>query len=717
MRIPVRHLVTAALPYANGPLHIGHLAGCYLPADIYVRFLRSMGKEVLFVCGSDEHGAAITMRAIRDGITPREVVDKFHALFQESFAKIGVDFDVYHRTSDELHHETAQEFFRTLHKQGEFTEAETEQYYDEQAQQFLADRYIQGTCPRCQYDSAYGDQCEQCGASLNPTDLINPRSTLTGTSPVLKKTSHWYLPLDKHEVWLKAWIETGKLDGQEHHDPAKWKNHVVGQCKSWLDGGLQARAMTRDLDWGVDVPAEIPGSAGKKLYVWMDAPIGYISATKYWAQQQAPNAGEAEALWRQYWQDEGTELVHFIGKDNIVFHCLIFPAILKAHGSYVLPGNVPANQFMNLEGDKISTSRNWAVWVHEYLEEMPGKEDVLRFYLTKNMPEQKDSEFTWKGFQEANNNELVNNLANFINRVLVLTQKYYEGEVPEFDENCGFVGSRDDEMPCFFDSEMLDLFDLLHELSDAMRAYDFREALRILLEISSAGNQLLQFNEPWKQIKEDPDTVAVVMAAAMQYVVALSVAMEPFMPSSSKKLRIMLDMPQLAEGEWLAMLDALAEGEYLLPPGHKIGKSEHLFSRIDDELIDRQIGKLHQMKEIKEEDAVGPGIKPEIQFDDFDKIDLRTATVLEAERVPKTDKLMRLELDLGFERRTIVSGIAAHYSAEELVGKRVVIVANLAPRKMRGIESNGMVLMAENGHGELGFVSPGEDFGKGLPVK
>lgn len=718
MRIPSRHLITAALPYANGPLHIGHLAGCYLPADIYVRFMKSMGKEVLFVCGSDEHGAAITMRAIKDQCTPKEVVDKYHALFEETFDRIGVRFDVYHRTSDELHHETAQDFFRTLYREGAFTETESEQYYDEQAGQFLADRYIKGTCPKCGHPDAYGDQCEKCGSSLNPTDLIEPKSTLTGSTPVLRKTTHWYLPLDQHEAWLREWIEKGTLDGKEQHDPEKWKNHVLGQCKSWLDGGLQGRAMTRDLDWGVDVPHEIPGSAGKKLYVWMDAPIGYISASKYWAEQNASSLPEGAESWKKYWQDEDTELIHFIGKDNIVFHCLIFPAILRAHGGYILPTNVPANQFMNLEGDKISTSRNWAVWVHEFLQELPGQEDVLRYYLTKNMPEQKDSEFTWKGYQDANNNELVNNMANFINRVLVLTQKYYDGAVPEFDEDMAFTGAGDPEIPTFFDSEMLDLFDQLHELGDAMRAFDFRQALKILMEIASSGNQLLQFNEPWKNIKEDPDLVAVVMAAALQYVAALSVAMEPFLPFTSARLREMLQMePLRGEGEWLSMMDALAEGELLMPPGQKIGASSHLFTRIDDSIIETQVQKLHAMKETQPASAGHMPIKETIQYDDFAKIDLRTATVLSAERVPKTDKLMKLEIDLGFEKRTIVSGIAEHFEPEQVVGRKVVIVANLAPRKMRGIESNGMILMAENPEGALGFVSPMDGWDGGDPVK
>lgn len=718
MRVPERYLITSALPYANGPLHVGHLAGCFIPSDIYVRFMKSMGKEVLFVCGSDEHGAAITMRAIKEKSTPRAVVDKYHKQFEETFEKMGIQFDVYHRTSDELHHQTAQDFFRRLYDSNAFEQIESEQYYDEEAGQFLADRYVIGTCPKCGHKEAYGDQCEKCGSSLSPTELIEPRSTLTGSKPVLRSTSHWFLPLDKHEHWLREWIEEGKLDGKEHHDAKLWKNHVVGQCKSWLDSGLQGRAMTRDLDWGVDVPTEIPGAAGKKLYVWMDAPIGYISATKYWAKQNAHLLPEKDAAWEKYWLSDESELIHFIGKDNIVFHCLIFPAILKAHGNYILPTNVPANQFMNLEGDKISTSKNWAVWVHEYLEDLPGKEDVLRYYLTKNMPEQRDSEFTWKGYQDSNNNELVNNLANFVNRVLVLTQKYYKGVVPEFDENTGFTGASDPDMPTFFDSEMLDLFDKLHELGDALRRFEFRAALKELMEISDAGNQLLQFNEPWKNQAEDPELVAAVMASALQYVAALSVVMEPFMPTASVRLREMIALqPITGQGEWLAMMDALAEGEQLLPVGHKIGKSSHLFSRIEDTTIQEQLAKLNAMKNDQPEEATSQPIKETINFDDFSKIDLRTATVTAAEKVPKTDKLLKLSLDLGFEKRTVVSGIAEYFKPEEVVGQRVVIVANLAPRKMRGIESQGMILMAEKSDGSLGFVAPNEGYDGGQTVK
>lgn len=709
-----RYLVTSALPYANGPLHVGHLAGAYISADIYARFLRMLGKDVVFVCGSDEHGAAITMRAKQEGVSPKEVIDKYDAMFRETFRDIGMSFDIYHRTSAELHHQTCQDFFRTLHSQGVFREEESDQYFDETAGQFLADRYIKGTCPKCGHDEAFGDQCENCGSSLSPTELGDPVSTLTGEKPVLKKTSHWYLPLDNDEDWLRIWIETGVLDGKEHHDPSLWKNHVVGQCKSWLDGGLKPRAMTRDLDWGVDVPEEIPGSEGKKLYVWMDAPIGYVSATKQWALDTGKD-------WKHYWQDPETALVHFIGKDNIVFHCLIFPAILKAHGDYILPVNVPANQFMNLEGDKISTSRNWAVWVHEYLRDLPGREDVLRYYLTKNMPEQRDSEFTWKGYQEANNNELVNNLANFVHRVLVLTNKYYDGEVPDFDPDCSVVSASGDDLPSWHEAELLDLHDALDAMCEDLLHFEFRSALTKLTGVSAAGNQLLQFNEPWKIQKEDPETVKVVINLGLQYVVALSIAMEPFMPFSAAKLREMLNLPAIREDrEYVQMMGDLAEGEVLIRPGHKIKHAEHLFGRIDDDVIETQIARLHsrgeEEEEPEEENADGPDLKAEITYDDFAKLDMRTATIIQAEKVPKADKLLKLQLDVGFETRTVVSGIARHYAPDTIVGRRVVLLANLAPRKIRGVDSQGMILMAEDEEGKLCFIAPENNWENGSPV-
>jgi methionyl-tRNA synthetase len=713
MREFKRILVTSALPYANGPLHIGHLAGAYLSADVYVRFQRLMGKDIVFVCGSDEHGAAITIKAMKEGLSPQQIVDKYHALFEKTFSRIGISFDMYHRTSEPLHHETSQEFFRKLYKKGEFQEKESEQYFDEEAGQFLADRYIMGTCPKCGNGEAYGDQCEKCGSSLSPTDLINPVSTLSGKKPVLKTTKHWYLPLDQYETWLRKWIETGELDGKVLHDPDDWKNHVLGQCKSWLDGGLQPRAMTRDLDWGVDVPHDIKGHEGKKLYVWMDAPIGYISSTKQWAINNKKN-------WKKYWQDDETALIHFIGKDNIVFHCLIFPAILKAHGDYILPVNVPANQFMNLEGKKISTSRNWAVWVHEYLDDLPGREDELRYAMIKNMPELKDSEFTWKGYQDANNNELVNNLANFVNRVVVLANKYYGGKVPAFDEDMDFIGPDDQYEAAFHDSELLRLFDDSHELCDFLRKFDFRSAQKVLMDISTRGNQILQFNEPWKTIKENPEAVKAVLNLCLQYVAAMAILSRPFLPFTSDKIRTLLNLPHLEEkGELNKMLDQLSEGKPLLKKGHKIGEPIHLFTRIDDETIQKQIDKLAGSSPVEEpsEKPVAPEIKPEVTYDDFQKLDIRTATIIAAEKIEKADKLLKLTLDLGFEQRTVVSGIAEHYSPESVVGRKVSLLANLAPRKMRGVESQGMILMAENGDGKLSFVSAEDGWADGQVIK
>lgn len=706
-----RYLVTSALPYANGPLHIGHLAGAYLPADIYVRFRRLLGDDIVWVCGSDEHGAAITIKAAQESISPQEIVDKYHELFKDTFERMGISFDIYHRTSADVHHQTSQEFFNTLYANGEFLEQESEQYYDAEADQFLADRYIVGTCPNCGHDDAYGDQCENCGSTLSPTDLIDPKSKLSGAKPVLKKTSHWYLPLDKYESWLKEWIETGVKDGEQLHDPSKWKNHVLGQCKSWLENGLQPRAMTRDLTWGVDVPHNIPGHEGKKLYVWMDAPIGYVSATKQWADDNGKD-------WKQYWQDKDTSLIHFIGKDNIVFHCLIFPAILNAHGGYILPQNVPANQFMNLEGRKISTSKNWAVWVHEYIEDFPENIDELRYCMIKNMPEQKDSEFTWKGYQEANNNELVNNLANFVNRVIVLTNKYYEGVVPEFDENEMITGPEDIEEMTFHDAELLRLFDHMHQVGDHIRKYDFRSAMQTVMEISSHGNQILQFNEPWKLQKTEPEVVKAIMNLCVQYVGALSVIVKPFLPNTSDKLRSLLNMPKVADHDGLLqVLNELAEGECILKTGHQINKPEHLFSRIDDEVIERQMTKLQATDQAATPVIKNP-IKEEIAFDDFMKMDIRTATILSAEKVKKADKLLKIELDLGFEQRTVVSGIAEHYAPEDIAGQQVSYLANLAPRKIRGVESAGMILMAENSEGKLVFVTPSEtDFENGSTIR
>ncbi|MBK8056145.1 MAG: methionine--tRNA ligase [Saprospiraceae bacterium] len=718
MRQYKRYLITSALPYANGPLHIGHLAGAYLPADIYVRFQRLMGKDIVYICGSDEHGAAITIKAMKEKSTPQKIVDKYHNLFKETFSRIGISFDMYHRTSEQIHHETSQEFFSKLYSKGEFEEKESEQYYDEKAKQFLADRYIMGTCPKCGNPDAYGDQCEKCGSSLSPTELINPISTLTGDKPVLKKTVHWYLPLDKYEEWLRHWINTGELDGEQLHDPDQWKNHVLGQCKSWLDGGLQPRAMTRDLDWGVDVPHHIKGHEGKKLYVWMDAPIGYVSATRQWAIDHKKN-------WKKYWQDKESALIHFIGKDNIVFHCLIFPAILHAHGDYNLPINVPANQFMNLEGRKISTSRNWAVWVHEYLDEFPDRQDELRYAMIKNMPEQKDSEFTWKSYQDANNNELVNNLANFVNRVVVLTNKYYDGKVPAFDENAEIISPEDKYDASYHDSELLRLFDDIHEMCDYVRSFDFRSALKILMDISTKGNQILQFNEPWKTIKDDPESVKVVMNLCLQYVAAIGVICRPFMPFTSDKIRILLNQKAIEEkGELEKMLNKLAEGEPVLKKGHKIGEPLHLFTRIDDAIIQQQIDKLNATDQnnkmtVQENASTAPhqSVKPEITYEDFTKLDIRTATIVQAEKIEKADKLLKLTLDLGFEQRTVVSGIAEHYKPEEVIGKKVSLLANLAPRKMKGVESQGMILMAEDTKGKLSFISPDANWENGQSIK
>ncbi len=717
---PERYLVTSALPYANGPLHVGHLSGAYLPADVYVRFLRIMGKDVVFVCGSDEHGAAITLKARKEGVSPREIIDEYHTQFKDSFEKIGLSFDVYHRTSAELHHETSAAFFKKLYELDKFKKIESEQYYDESISQFLADRYIKGECPKCGYAEAYGDQCENCGSSLSPTDLINPVSVISGNSPVLKKTFHWYLPLDEHEEWLREYILKGELEGKEHHEPHDWKNHVIGQCKSWLDGGLEARAMTRDLDWGVDVPKDIPGAEGKKLYVWLDAPIGYISATRQWAIDRAKsNPDYSEDDWKKYWMDDKSALIHFIGKDNIVFHCLIFPIILKSHGEYVLPVDVPANQFMNLEGQKISTSRNWAVWLKDYLERWEGNEDSLRYYCIKNMPEQKDSEFTWKGFQEAHNNELVNNLANFVNRVIVLTNKYYEGIVPEFDEDISLEGNDDMGMPSYHETEMMDLFDRLDQMCQSIRNKELRAALKQIMEISSYGNQFLQNHEPWKLQKEDPDTVKVIMNMGLQIVTALSVAIYPFLPFTSHKMRKMLNLPALkGDAEFLDLLNHLCEGDHLLPVGHQIGQAEHLFSRIADDLIEKEIELLKKgnEEEVQEENSFLP-LKENIGFDSFVGLDLRTGTITAAEKVPKTDKLLKLEVDLGFEKRTIVSGIAQHHPADKVVGQKVTVVANLAPKKLRGILSNGMILMAEDQNGRLEFVAPPADFENGHQVR
>jgi methionyl-tRNA synthetase len=678
-----RHTVTAALPYANGPVHIGHLAGVYIPADIYVRYLRSKGEDVAFICGSDEHGMAITMRARKEGIDPQQIVDKYHGMIKESFDQLGVSLDIYSRTSNPVHHETAQEFFKKLYKEGKFEERVSEQYFDEEAKQFLADRYITGTCPKCNHPSAYGDQCENCGTSLNPTDLINPKSTLTGNPPVLKETKHWYLPLQNYEKWLNQWIVEGHKND--------WKPNVWGQCKSWIDGGLQPRAMTRDLDWGIQVPVQ--GADGKVLYVWFDAPIGYISATREWAAEKGID-------WEPYWKDKDTKLVHFIGKDNIVFHCIIFPAILKAHGDYILPENVPANEFLNLENDKISTSRNWAVWLHEYLQELPGKQDVLRYALCANAPETKDNDFTWKDFQARNNSELVAILGNFVNRAVVLTHKYFEGKVPERGELFDI------------DREVLHaLGQVPKKVGDSIERYRFREALAEMMDLARIGNKYLADTEPWKLIKTDEERVKSILNIALQLVANLAIVAEPFIPFSTAKLSDFLNLGQL---DW-----SVAGSDDLLKAGHELKQPQLLFEKIEDKTIEEQIQKLENTKKQNQmenkEVEVAP-LKETIVFDDFMKLDLRVGTILEAKRVEKSNKLLQFLVDTGVDKRTILSGIAKHYSPEEMIGKQVTIVANLAPRPMMGTVSEGMILMAEDAEGNLRLIQPNENVNPGSTV-
>ena len=670
------HLITAALPYANGPVHIGHLAGAYLPADVYVRYLRAMGEDVVFICGSDEHGVPITLRARKEGVSPQQVVDKYHGIIRQSFADFGISFDIYDRTSSPIHHETASDFFKTLFGKGEFTEESSEQYYDEEAGLFLADRYITGTCPNCGNTNAYGDQCEKCGKSLSPRELINPHSQLSGKPPVLRQTKHWYLPLDRYQrEWLEKWI-----DG--HRDD--WKPNVFGQCKSWLDQGLQPRAVTRDLDWGVPVP--LPDSKGKVLYVWFDAPIGYISATKALFRQR----GDANG-WEKYWKSKDARLVHFIGKDNIVFHCIIFPAMLHAHGGYVLPENVPANEFLNLEGDKISTSRNWAVWLHEYLQDFPGKQDVLRYALCATAPETKDNDFTWKDFQARNNSELVAILGNFVNRTLVLTAKYYNGKVPAAH------ALSDEDRACLEAIQAAP-----GKLGDLIRRYKFREALFELMNLARLGNKYLADNEPWKKQATDPQRVETILHVSLRISAALARLMEPFLPFTSEKLHGMLN---LVHAKWTAAWD-----ETLLPVGHQLGEAGLLFEKIEDPAIETQVARLQASKAANEAaNAAAPAVSPQkapTSFDDFQKMDIRIGTILAAERVPKTEKLLKLTVDTGIDQRTVVSGIAAHYDPEKIVGQQVTILVNLEPRKIKGIESQGMILMAENAKGELAFLQP-----------
>lgn len=672
-----RTLITTALPYANGPIHIGHLAGVYVPADIYARYLRLKNEDVLLIGGSDEHGVPITLKAKNEGVTPQDVVDKFHGIIKDSFRRFGISFDVYSRTSAEIHHQTASDFFKKLHEEGKFIEKTTEQYYDEANKQFLADRYIIGTCPKCGFEKAYGDQCESCGSSLSPTELINPTSTISGNQPVLKETKHWYLPLDQYEPWLKEWI----LEGHK-----EWKPNVYGQCKSWIDSGLQARAVTRDLNWGVPVP--VKDGEGKVLYVWFDAPIGYISATK-----------ELTKDWETYWKDPETRLLHFIGKDNIVFHCIIFPCMLKAEGTFNVPENVPANEFLNLENDKISTSRNWAVWLHEYLEEFPGKEDVLKYVLTANAPETKDNDFTWKDFQNRNNNELVAVLGNFVNRALVLTNKYFDGNVPERGELSDY------------DKETLsEITNIKTEVEKSIDNFRIRESLKNAMDMARLGNKYLADEEPWKVIKTDIERVKTIMNICLQITANLTICLEPFLPYSMEKLRGFLNLEKMDWKE-LGKTD-------VLPAGHKVNKPKLLFEKIEDKLIEAQLQKLEATRKANEiAEATAAPTKENIEFEDFAKMDIRAGTVLEAEKVAKTQKLLKLKIDTGIDQRTVVSGIAEYYKPEDLIGKQVSILVNLAPKKLRGIESQGMILCAENTDGSLSIVSPDNEVKNGSEIK
>ncbi len=673
-----RTLVTAALPYANGGVHIGHLAGVYVPADIYVRYLRLRGRDVLFICGSDEHGVPITIRAKKEGITPQDVCDRYHKLIKESFEKFGISFSIYSRTTSDVHAKTATEFFEKLYEKGEFIEQESEQYFDEEAKTFLADRYIKGECPHCGNPDAYGDQCEKCGKDLSPTELINPHSTISGSKPVLRTTKHWYLPLDKAQPWLEKWILA------DHSD---WRSNVVGQCKSWFDMGLKPRAVTRDLDWGIPVPVE--GAEGKVMYVWFDAPIGYISNTR----ELLPND------WEKWWKSQDTRLVHFIGKDNIVFHCIVFPAMLKAEGSYILPDNVPANEFLNLEDDKISTSRNWAVWLHEYVEEFPGKQDVLRYVLTANAPETKDNNFTWKDFQARNNNELVAVYGNFVNRALVLTQKYFGGKVPP----CGELTEQDKEI-------IAEFRDVKTKVEELLEKFRFRDAQKEAMNLARIGNKYLADSEPWKVFKTDPKRVETILNLSLQLVANLAIAFEPFLPFSSEKLRNMINMPDL---KW----DNLGQTD-LLVAGHELNKPELLFEKIEDEVVEAQIKKLEETKKANEAaNYKAAPIRADVDIEEFSKMDLRVGTVLECEKVPKADKLLRFLIDDGLEKRQILSGIAKYYKPEDLLGKQVVFIANLPARKLRGLDSQGMILSAVNNDGSLSVITvdrpvkPGSEVG------
>ncbi|MEM6397475.1 MAG: methionine--tRNA ligase [Bacteroidota bacterium] len=756
-----RTLVTSALPYANGPLHLGHLAGAYLPADIFVRYLRLKGEDVLWVCGSDEHGAAITLRAKKEGISPRDIIDKYHELNKGSFEQLGISFDFYHRTSEVVHHQTSQEFFLNLHKQGDQFETQTqEQYYDADYDQFLADRYIKGTCPKCNYDSAYGDQCENCGSDLSPTELIDPVSTLSGKTPELRETTHWYFKLDKHQDWLKEWIENGQLDGEKHHEAKAWKNHVLGQCMSWLNEGLTPRAITRDLDWGIQVP--LPSAEGKVLYVWFDAPIGYISSTKAFCEaynrgeldfrgsgalkspSDSPDGGELSASpyrgdkrgehFERWWQDTETQLYHFIGKDNIVFHCIIFPAMLKAHGDFILPTNVPANQFLNFEGDKFSKSRGWGIEQHQYLEEFkdfPNKEDALRWALIRNLPEQKDADFKWDEFVDFHDKDLADKLGNFVNRVLVLSKKYLGSVVPELNLSPSPSPRERGRVEA-----LAEVSKIVSDIQSNIELFRFKDAATSFVELATWGNVYFQESAPWALAKENPEDpkITEILEVCIQTTAALSITASPFIPFTADRLRHILNLPGLKRGDWQELTDKLAAGEQLVPAGHTVGEPVVLFPKIADRKDDSRMKIIQAQKDkldsipplappMEENETVSPpsgesegDLKPTIEFADFSKLDLRTATVTEAEKLPKADKLLKLTLDLGFETRTVLSGIAQQYKPEELIGQQVVLVANLAPRKMRGVESQGMILMAEGSDGQLRLVQPATGAGNGEPI-
>ena len=686
LKVPKRHTITAALPYANGPIHLGHLAGVYISADIYARFLRSNKEDVAFICGSDEHGAAITLRAKKEGKSPKEIVDIYHTSNKEVFEKLGVSFDIYDRTSDELHHETAKELFLELECKGAFVKKESEQYYDPDFKQFLADRYISGTCPKCNAENAYGDQCEKCGSALSPTELINPKSTLSGKVPKLKKTTHWYLPLERHEKWLKDWINKGDYKGETLHDVKTWKNQVIGQCMSWINSGLQPRAITRDLDWGVKVP--LKDGDGKVLYVWFDAPIGYISATKKWANENGKN-------WEEYWKGNDTNLVHFLAKDNIVFHTIIFPAILSELEGFILPKNVPANEFLNLEGQKLSTSRNWAVWANEYLNDFIGKEDVLRYVLCSIAPENKDSDFSWKDFQARNNNELCSIYGNFVNRSLVLTQKYYAGKVPGLGE----LNALDQNV-------LEELKEIPKQVEKDIRAFRFRDSLSSAMSLARLGNKYLAETEPWKLIKTNPERVKTIMNISLQITANLTIIFEPFMPKKSTELAKLLNIDLK---KWNN-----AGKENLISEGHQINNPIILFTKIEDVDIEKQIEKLKSSSQKKSKFSP---MKDEITFDEFSKMDIRVGVIKAADKVEKADKLLKLTVDTGIDIRTVVSGIAEHFKPEDIIGKTVSVLLNLAPRKIRGVESQGMILMAESEDGELSFVSPSKAIKAGNTIR